>query len=185
MEVMETAILILIFMMCICLVYVTELIKKMCNQINWLQDKLNSFKYYNNKEYTQFNKEFADIEKQFVSIKDDNAKKWTEYSKEYSEVMELLLAKHNEINELRDQLKSLEAKVKEDEDDNCDNFYTVHSQINALNSRITKNEEDKTKGDEYCLYDEVYELRARLDALDYIVKNNKEMPNKEEKEKND
>lgn len=159
--------------------------KRMCDRMNWLQDQFNSFKYYNDKEYVQFNKEFADIEKQFVSIKDDNAKKWTEYSKEYSEVMELLLAKHNEINELRDQLKSLEGKVKENEDYNCYNFYTVHSQINSLNNRVTKNEENKTKGDEYWLYDEVYGLRARLDALDYIVKKNKEMSNKEEKEEND
>lgn len=75
--------------------------------MNWLQYQFNSFKNYSNKEYAQFNKEFADIEKQFVSIKDDNAKKWMEYSKEYSEVMELLLTKHNEINELHDQLKSL------------------------------------------------------------------------------
>ena len=170
---MEIAILISILVLCICLVCVTELMKKMCDRMSWLQDQFNSFKNYNDKEYVQFNKEFADIEKQFVSIKDDNAKKWAEYSKEYAEVMELLLAKHNEINELRDQLKSLEAKVKEDEDDNCDNFYTVHSQINALNSRVTKNEEDKTKGDEYCLYDEVYGLRARLDALDYKVNESK------------
>lgn len=115
------------------------------------------------------------LQDQFNSFKDDNAKKWAEYSKEYSEVMELLLAKHNEINELRDQLKSLEDKIKENEDDNCDNFYTVHSQINALNSRVKKNEEDKVKvkGDEYCLYDEVYGLRARLDALDYKVNESK------------
>lgn len=255
---METAILILILVLCLCLVYVTELMKKMCNRMNWLETLFDNFKDYSNKE-------FADIEKQFVSIKDDNAKKWAEYSKEYSEIMELLLAKHNEINELRDQLKSLESKVKEDEDsscedisslrsklngldyqikkneedtynaindkveyfskqinnlnemyskvtysvsvekhfnkqfsslhdeindinlrlksledkikenedDNCDNFYTVHSQINALNSRVKKNEEDKVKGDEYCLYDEVYGLRARLDALDYKVNESK------------
>lgn len=81
---METAILILILMLCLFLVYVTELMKRMCDRMNWLQDQFNSFKYYNDKEYVQFNKEFADIEKQFVSIKDDNAKKWTEYSKEYS-----------------------------------------------------------------------------------------------------
>ena len=142
--------------------------------MSWLQDQFNNFKDYNDKEYVQFNKEFADIEKQFVSIKDDNAKKWMEYSKEYSEVMELLLAKHNEINELRDQVKSLEGKIKEDEDNNCDNFYTVHSQINALNGRIKKNEEDKVKADKYCLYDEVYGIRARVDALDCKVKRNEE-----------
>ena len=150
--------------------------------MSWLQDQFNNFKDYNDKEYVQFNKEFADIEKQFVSIKGDNAKKWAEYSKEYSEVMELLLAKHNEINELRDQVKSLEGKIKEDEDDNCDNFYTVHSQINALNGRIKKNEEDK-----------VNSLRAINKKLTFAVEENKEMineirtemSNKEEKEEND
>lgn len=166
---MEIAILTLILVLCLCLVYVTELMKKICDRMNWLQDQLNSFKYYNNKEYVQFNKEFADIEKQFTSIKNDNAKKWTEYSKEYSEVMELLLAKHNEINELRDQLKSLEDRVEKYKDSTGDNLCTVYSKINALNSRVKKNEEDKVKEDEYCLYDEVYGIRDRLDILEYKV----------------
>lgn len=139
---METGILILILVLCISLVYVTELMKKMCNRMSWLQDQFNNFKDYNDKEYVQFNKDFADIEKQFVSIKGDNAKKWAEYSKEYSEVMELLLAKHNEINELRDQLKSLEGKVENYEDDSHDDIRLLRSQLNGLNYRIKKNEEN-------------------------------------------
>ena len=182
---MEIAILILILALCLCLVYVTELMKRMCDRMNWLQDQFNNFKYYNNKEYVQFNKEFDDIEKQFTNIKDDNAKKWMEYSKEYSEVTELLLTKHNEINELRDQVKLIEDRVEKYKDGTCDNICTVYSRLQAMDDRVTKNEEDKTKGDEYRLYDEVYGLRARLDALDYMVKKNKEMSNKEEKEENE
>lgn len=127
---METAILILILVLCLCLVYVTELMKKMCDKMKWLETPFDNFKDYSNKE-------FAKIEKQFVSINADNAKKWAEYSKEYAEVMEILLAKHNEINELREQLKSLESEVKEDED-----ISSLRSKLNGLDYQIKKNEED-------------------------------------------
>lgn len=62
---MEIGILISILVVCmlgICLVCVTELMKKMCDRMNWLQDQFNNFKNYNDKEYVQFNKEFADID---------------------------------------------------------------------------------------------------------------------------
>ena len=165
-KIMEPAILILILVLCLCLVYVTELMKKMCDRMNWLQDQFNNFKDYNDKE-------FAEIMSQFISIKDDNAKKWAEYSKEYAEVMELLLAKHNEINELRDQLKLIEDRVEKYKDGTSDNLCTVYSRINALNSIVKKNEEDKVKVDEDCLYDEVFGIRARLDALEYKVNESK------------
>lgn len=52
------------------------------------------------------------------------------------------MAKHNEINELRDQLKSLESKVKEDEDSSCEDISSLRSKLNGLDYQIKKNEKD-------------------------------------------
>ena len=139
--------------------------------MNWLQDKFNSFKY-------------------------DNAKKWTEYSKEYSEVMELLLAKHNEINELRDQLKSLESKVKEDEDSSCEDVSSLRSKLNGLDYQIKKNEENTynaINGKVEYFGKQFSDLRDMNKKLTFAIEENKEiinairteMSNKEEKEEND
>ena len=139
--------------------------------MNWLHDHFNSFKY-------------------------DNAKKWEEYSKEYSEVMELLLDEHNEINELRDQLKSLDSKVKEDEDSSCEDVSSLRSKLNGLDYQIKKNEEDTYNAinDKVEYFEKQFSgLRDMNKKLTFAIEENKEMlnairtemSNKEEKEEND
>lgn len=225
---MEIAILISILVLCmlgICLVCVTELMKKMCDRMNWLQDQFNSFKDYNDKEYAETMKQVNDLRSRLKSLEDkvkededDNCdnfytvhsqiyamgcrvkkneedtynaikdneehfnKQVNDLKDEYSNLMHALEKHYNKhissihdaVSQLRDQLKLIEDRVEKYKDGTCDNLCTVHSQINALNSRVKKNEEDKVKADEYCLYDEVYGVRARLDALDCKVKRNEE-----------
>lgn len=140
------------------------------------------------------------LQDQFSSFKDYN-------DKEYAEIMK-------QVNDLRLRLKSLEYKVIEDENDNCDNFYTVHSQIYTMGCRVKKNEEDTykiIKNKEECfdkqlstiraMYkdseryfeNQVNSLRAINKKLTFAVEENKEMLNeictktasKERKEENE
>lgn len=214
---MEIAILILIIVLCLCLVYVTEIMKKMCDRMNWLQDQFSSFKDYNDKEYAEIMKQVNDLRSRLKSLEykviedeNDNCDNfYTVHSKIYTmgcrvkkneedtynaikdneeHYNKQISSLHDEISLLRDQLKLIEDRVEKYKDGTSDNLCTVHSQINALNSRVKKNEEDtnndinsrlksledKVKKDEVCLYDEAYGLRARLNALDYRVKKNED-----------
>ena len=113
---METGTLILVMGLCITLVCLTQVIKSIFDRMDWVEVQLNA-------------------------LKDSNANDRIELNKFYTEVMGLLSDQHNEMRDARSQFDLLENRVKEDEDDNCDNFYTVHSQLHAMDGKIKKNEE--------------------------------------------
>lgn len=110
---MEIGTLILVMGLCISLACITQVISRTFDRMDWIEVQLNA-------------------------LKDSNAKDRMELNKFYTEVMGLLSDQHNEMRDARSQFDLLENRVKEDEDDNCDNFYTVHSQLHAMDYRIKK-----------------------------------------------
>lgn len=110
---METGTLILVMGLCITLACITQVISRTFDRMDRLETQLNEFK-------------------------DDNDKAHMEFNKFYTEVIGLLSDQHNEMRDVRARLDSLDDRVKEDEDDNCDNFYTVHFQLHAMDGKIKK-----------------------------------------------
>lgn len=139
---METGTLILVMGLCITLACITQVISRTFDRMDWLEKQLNEFKV-------------------------DNAKAHIEFNKFYTEVMGLLSDQHNEIRDARARLDSLDDRVKEDEDDNCDNFYTVHFQLHAMDGKIKKNEEDTHN----IIKDNTDSLQRQVDCLSDLHSN--------------
>lgn len=139
---METGTLIVVMGLCITLACITQVISRAFDRMDRLEEK-------------------------FSSLKDDNDKAHMEFNKFYTEIMGLLSDQHNEMRDVRARLDSLDDRVKEDEDDNCDNFYTVHFQLHAMDGKIKKNEEDTHN----IIKDNTDSLQRQVDCLSDLHSN--------------
>ena len=130
---MEIAILISILVLCmlgICLVCVTELMKKMCDRMNWLQDQFNSFKDYNDKEYAEIMKQVNDLRSRLKSLEDKIKKNEEDKVKGDEDCL------YDEVFGIRARLDALEYKVNESKNYLCENLYEIDSRFDVLDSTI-------------------------------------------------
>lgn len=164
---MEILILILVIVLGICIAYITELMKRMCDRANWLQEQFSNFKDYNDKEYVQFNKEFAEIMKQVNDLR-SQLKSLEDKVKKDEDCL------YDEAYGLRSRLNAIDCRVKENKNYLCKNLYEIDSRFDVLDSMINN------------LRDMYGELSSTIDEYKKTLNAIRtEMSNKEEKEENE